>query len=297
MKIEMQAGASISELSFSRWDHAIVGEAVDPRGEAAIDFATRSADAVHRFHYDPKRLAIEFDGASYSAEEPERSFAGITGASVLLEATTLGFVEILLCCRALKQTGQASVSLVYAEPLRYFQPRRSQIVHRRDFELSDEVEEFTAVPGNAILLLPERPIKAVVFLGFEGQRLNRFLEQTGVSPSKCDYVLGVPAYRPGWEMNAFANNLRVLSGGQMAGHLQFCGANSPASAYEMLCRVHASCDGERFFITPIGTKPHGIGAALFLCDRSDVGVVYDNPKRKDKRSDELGTWHLFEALF
>jgi hypothetical protein len=98
-------------------------------------------------------------------------------------------------------------------------------------------------------------------------------------------------------MDAFANNLRVLRGGQMAGHVHFCGAHSPASAYEMLGRVYGSCDGQRFSVTPIGTKPHGIGAALFVCEHSDVGVVYDNPKRKKERSDKVGTWHLFDAEF
>ena len=116
MKIGMQAGASASELSFSRWSHAIVGEAVDPRGNAAIEFAKGSADAVHRFRYDPKKLSIEFDGAFYSAEEPEKAFVGIGGAPALLEATTLGFVEILLCCRALKQAGRAGGSWRFCQP-------------------------------------------------------------------------------------------------------------------------------------------------------------------------------------
>jgi len=297
MKIGNQAGANASELHISRWGHAIVGESVDPRGTAATEFAKSNADAVHRFCYDPKKLTIEFDGASYSAEEPEKAFTEIGDTPALLEATTLGFVEILLCCKALKQAGRTGVSLLYAEPLNYFRPRRSQIVHRRDFELSEEVEEFTALPGNAILLLPDRPIKAVVFLGFEGQRLNRFLEQTGISPSKVEYVFGVPAFRPGWEMDAFANNLQVRSGGEMAGHVHFCGANSPASAYAVLDRVYRSCDGQRCSVTPVGTKPHGIGAALFICEHPEVGVIYDNPKRKKERSDKVGAWHLFEAVF
>jgi hypothetical protein len=170
-------------------------------------------------------------------------------------------------------------------------------VHRRDFDLSDEVDDFTAVPGNTFLLLPERPLKVVVFVGYEGQRLNRYLEQTGVPPSKCSFVFGVPAYHPGWEMNSFANNFRVLKGEQMAGKVFFCGAQNPYSVYVMLNRIYKSCNGERVSITPIGTKPHGIGSALFLCEHSDVGVVYDNPKRKKERTDKVGTWHLFDVDF
>ena len=295
----MQSGANDSELTFGRWAHAIVGEAVDPRGNAAMEFAKRNSDHLHTFHYNPQKLIIELGGKSFSAEEPEKILADFNDSSVLLETTTLGFVEILFCCRALRQSQRRTASLLYTEPRRYNRPFHSKVVHRRDFELSEEVEMFTGVPGNARLLLPERPVKAVVFLGYEGQRLNRLLEQTGLSPSKCEFVFGVPAFHPGWEMDAFANNLRILKGEQMAGRLNFCGAQNPLSAYEMLGRIYESCDSQRIYVSvaPIGTKPHGIGAALFLSEHSDVGVVYDNPKRKKERSQNVGTWHLFNVEF
>jgi hypothetical protein len=140
-------------------------------------------------------------------------------------------------------------------------------------------------------------LKVAIFVGFEGQRLHRFLEQTGLSPRSCEFVFGVPAFHPGWEMDAFANNFRVLKGEEMSGRTSFCGAQSPASAYNRLQQIYNSCNGERLAVTPIGTKPHGIGAALFLCQHSDVGVVYDNPKRKKLRTDNVGTWHLFEIGF
>jgi hypothetical protein len=296
VRIRMQAGGAATELAFSGWGAAVVGEAVDPRGTAAIEFAKGNSGVVHTFRYDPKQLAVEVDGRAFSAEEPEKPFAAL-GGPILLETTTLGFVEILLCCRGLKAAGAASVWLVYAEPQDYNRPRRSQIVHRRDFDLSDEVEEFTAVPGNPLLLLPEREVRAVIFLGFESQRLNRFLDQTSIAPGCCEFVFGVPAFRPGWEMDSFANNFRVLKGEKMAGRVHFCGAHSPVSAYEALVRIYGACSSQRVSVAPIGTKPHGVGAALFLCEHPDVGVVYDNPKRKKERSSKVGTWHLFEAVF
>src|SRR5438552_3415362 len=111
MRILMQAGANPGELKFDGWDHAIVGEAIDPRGGAAIEFAKQNAKSVHTFRYNPKKLVVEFDGKSFSAEEPESAFAGVADAPALLETTTLGFVEILLCCRALKQSKRHAVTL------------------------------------------------------------------------------------------------------------------------------------------------------------------------------------------
>lgn len=298
MKISMQAGSAAAELTHARWQHAIVGEAVDARGEAAIKFARTHADTISAFRYNTDTLQVHHDQTTFSSEEPEQMFSSLAGKSILLESTTLGFVEILLCCRALKLSGQKSISLLYTEPKNYFRPRRSQIVHRRDFELSEEVEEFKAVPGNVILVSANAAIKCVIFLGFEGQRLNRFLEQTGIPVSKCSIVFGVPAFHPGWEMHAFANNLRIIKGEQMAGRLFFCGAQNVLSAYGKLNHIHNSCaTGERLLVTPIGTKPHGIGAALFLSEHSDVGVIYDYPKKKEKRSDSIDTWHLFEVEF
>jgi hypothetical protein len=297
MRIQMQTGSTQSELCFDRWDHAVMGDAVDARGEAAIEFAKANSNANHTFRYNPKALKIEFDGSQYSAEEPELVFDKFANKSVLLEATTLGFVEILLCCRALKQVGQGAVTLIYTEPKNYYQPRRSEIAHRRDFELTHEVENFMAVPGNTLLLSTDRPIKTVVFLGYEGQRLNRFMEQTGIPASKYSIVFGVPAFHPGWEMDAFSNNLLFLKGEQMAGKIHFCGAQNPLSAYLMIENIYKSCNAERLLITPIGTKPHGIGSALFLCEHLDVGVIYDNPKRKKGRSDSVETWHIFRAEF
>ena len=62
--------------------------------------------------------------------------------------------------------------------------------------------------------------------------------------------------------------------------------------------MYNSCgDEERLIILPIGTKPHGIGAALFACEYNDVGVVYDYPAKRQERSKSIGDWHLFNVDF
>lgn len=160
--------------------------------------------------------------------------------------------------------------------------------------MSDIVEQFSGIPGNAILLRDDVPAKAVFLLGYEGQRLEQALEQTDLRPSNCSVVFGVPAFRPGWEMDAYANNVRVIRERQLSRNILFAAAQNPAAAYAAIDRVYASCaPHERLVIVPIGTKPHGVGTALFACDHPDVGVLYDHPKRKQKRSEEVGTWHLY----
>lgn len=51
-------------------------------------------------------------------------------------------------------------------------------------------------------------------------------------------------------------------------------------------------------LAPIGTKPHAIGAIIFLINKKEVGVniglTYDFPKKKENRTDGIG--NIYEYL-
>jgi len=299
MDIQMQSGAAKTALLFGDWHAAIVGEVVDDRGAATVAFAKEHAGIVHTLTYDARSFQVTFDHSQLPAEDMDCVIAGLPWQSLLLETTTLGFVEILLSCRAVCQLGKCRLNLLYTEPAQYNRPQHGRVLHRRDFDLSNEVEDFSGVPGSAFMLREDCPTRAVFLVGYEGQRLEQALEQTAIRPSKCTIIFGVPAFRPGWEMDAFANNVSVMQERQLArGGVLFAGAQNPAAAYRAIDRVSRSCDpGERLLIGAIGTKPHGIGAALFACEHPDVGVVYDHPKRSKGRSAEIGSWHLFQIQY
>lgn len=174
------------------------------------------------------------------------------------------------------------------------------MLHRRLFELSDDVEIFSGVPGSVIVLRDENPNKAVFLVGYEGQRLDQALEQLNIRPSRTSVILGVPAFQPGWEMDSFANNLSVIKERDIKGDILFAGAENISAAFNSIEEIYKSCDrikGERLLIIPIGTKPHGIAAALFACKHKDVGLVYDYPQLKEKRSSKVSKWHLFNVNF
>lgn len=119
-----------------------------------------------------------------------------------------------------------------------------------------------------------------------------------IQPKACSVVFGVPAFKPGWEMDAFANNIRVIKERNIRGGVYFCGAENPASALDVLKRIESElAPGERLFVGPIGTKPMGIGVALFVSQKQDVGILYDHPRRRPNRSAEVGTWHLYDVEF
>lgn len=299
MKIIMQEAKELSDLTLSNWQVAIVGTPVDDRGAAAAQFVRAHAPEVHSVEYDETNFEILLDDERFNAESLTDHLVPLDGKTVLLEATTLGFVQIFLCCRALRHRGHKSIWLVYVEPLTYSNPRRRHVLHKRDFELSETVSGYRAIPGATFLLSDRRPRHGVFFLGYEESRLDVALEELEMfDPASCSVVFGVPAFKPGWEMNAFANNIRVMKSKAVSGGTHFCGAENPAAAVDVLDDIRDSLPfGSKIFVAPIGTKPTGIGAALFASEHPDVGILYDHPRRRPGRSKEVSSWHLYRAEF
>ena len=247
--------------------------------------------------YYPETSEIDIAGKRVSADALPDVLLKLFSGPVVLEATTLGFVEILLCCRAFHKIGIEAFGMTYVEPDRYHAPEleHSHLLHRRDFELSGEVPGYRAIPGNAILLGDRTLQKGVFFLGYEEARLRRAFEDLQmIRPSRSDVVFGVPAFKPGWEMDAIANNIAVIREQNIRGDVYFCGAENPAAVIEKLEDIHKGlAANERLFIAPIGTKPHGIGVALFASQHHNIGIIYDHPQRTSGRSDDIAHWHLF----
>jgi hypothetical protein len=245
--------------------------------------------------YAPDNLEVTLDGQLVVVDELPNALRPVATGRVLLEATTLGFAEIVLCCKALHSLGHDSFDIVYVEPNDYQRHPRHPLLSRRDFELSSEVPGYRAIPGSGLLLGDRKPVRSVFFLGYEEARLRRAFEELQMlSPATTSITLGVPAFKAGWEMDAMANNISVIREQNILGGVHFCGAENPYAVFELLSEVYQGLGpDERLVLAPIGTKPHGIGVALFAAVHDDVGIIYDHPKRIRKRSSNVGHWHLF----
>jgi hypothetical protein len=297
-RVEAQEAAQSHDLPQTHFDLAIVGESLDPRGAAAVAFLrNQSRTAITLTGYDADSYSLLIDGLAVDADDVATRLGAAAGEHAILEATTLGFVELFLALRALFEYGASEVDILYVEPDSYAKPHRSRsmLLSRREFELSEDVPGYRAIPGATIMLMDRVKHRGVFFLGFEERRLDvAFEDFQMLRPSDCNVVFGVPAFKAGWEMDAFANNVRVLIDRGFSDSARYCAANDPVSAYEYLQHVHAALDsGERMFVAPIGTKPHGVACALFAAETSGVGILYDHPRRKAGRSDGTGAWHLY----
>lgn len=296
MKIQLQKGKSADEVSWTHSEHIFHGEAVDDRGAEAMLHAKKWSDNLHIIRYFPDTHGVEIGGRIISSDNFTEAFSSFVDKRISLEATTLGFVELLLCYRALYELKIANVDTIYIEPKSYRSTPSGKLLERRDFELSDAVPGFQAVPGNGVLLNDRRPDKGVFLLGYEDSRLRRAFEDLQmIKPRLSSITFGVPAFNPGWEMDAIANNITVIVEQGIRGGVYFCGAENPLAVVELLEELYGGLRApERLFVAPIGTKPHGIGAALFASKHPDVGIIYDHPKRKDNRTSYTKSWHLFQ---
>lgn len=293
MYIELQQGSKATDLSLRAYALAFVGVPLDERGRQAVGEVERRSSSNHTLEYDGNSMSLTIDGQPCNQLELKQLMGSACGHPICLETTTLGFVEVLLCCRA--AFGVASVlECIYVEPGDYRRSIDSHLLAERDFELSGEVVGFRGIPGVTRMLNDRRIQRCVFFLGYEGARFRRaFTDLEMLRGNTSRVVFGIPAFRAGWEMDSLANNLSVMQDERVAS-VSFCGADNPRAAIDLLKSAYAALQlNEALFIAPIGTKLHGLATALFVAEHRSVGVIYDHPNRSPDRSTAVGNWHRF----
>jgi hypothetical protein len=240
--------------------------------------------------YGVDEMSLTVGGETKSSDLAAEMLSGFDKDKVVLEATTLGFAELFCAANALLTGGATAVNIIYIEPAEYQRasPGGDQFV------LSEPTRGYAPIP-NAIVDLTSDDVEAgVFFLGFEPERLDRALEEHQMIASKdVKLVFGIPAYHPGWELDAIIPHLPALEQHKL--QLDYCSANDPEAAFECLERTRAGLnEDKRMFVVPIGTKPCGIAAAIFASVYpTQVGLLFDHPRRKPKRSSGTDLWHRF----
>lgn len=282
--------ADVSQLGLVDGSVVFHGGVVDERGELTLDLGPTHHKVP--VTYDVQEMTISLAGETIEADYCEKALAPyLDGRDIVLEATTLGFAELFCLIRALIASGRHTFQITYAEPSRYNKPVGSGESHA----LSELINGYAPIPHSVVDLSSEEVEAGVFFLGYEQERMARALEEYQMISSKLvKVVFGVPAFRAGWELNAIVPHLQLLSehhGFEVA----YCSANDPGSAFESLERTLKSLSsGARMFIAPIGTKPCGVATAVFASlYPAESGILYDHPKKKNKRSFGVHIWHKY----
>lgn len=279
---------------------AFVGESVDDRGSATIKALQEVMTTVSTLRFDASNQVIYLDGREVNRE---RLVAHINGKErILLDVTTLGLGEILHILMATRQGGYKSVEFLYAEPVEYTQDivNGTDDPKRREFKLTKNCR-FQSVLGFAHEYQTNMKAAHVFFLGFEPGRIRNAFEQRDDlnTDQYCIHVIiGVPAFQAGWESNTIRPHLHVLVEQDINEHaITYCQANSIRESYLTLWDLYQQLGDERrcFYVSPLGTKPHAVGTALFLLETkgsdSATSLFYDHPERVSNRSSSVAAWH------
>lgn len=286
--------SNIKEIGF-------IGKSIDMRCEDAINTVKSLTENLINLEYDPNNLTVRIDDNYISVDDFTDFFLEhFFNKTIIIESTSLGFVEILLVISAMKSLDYSKeIHITYWEPLTYNSNRNDlNLLHKRDFELSEQVIGFKGIPGFTPLFLgdPEENKKVVFCLGFEVSRLERALEELQmINPKTSNLIFGVPAFQPGWEMNSFANHINMMEEWKIHGGISFSGATNPLAIYNYLSKLKLTTNDDEIILVPLGTKPAGLGVILFLVDHpEDVKVLYDHPVKENKRTNYIASKHFYE---
>lgn len=176
--------------------------------------------------------------------------------------------------------------LVYVEPRSY--TRSATPAPGSIYDLSQKVAGIRPLPGFASLARRAREpsVCFVPMLGFEGTRLGHLLGEVDPAPEKTVPVVGLPGFRIEYPYSTYLGNRDHLEANFMHRRVRYAKANCPFDAFHILHKILLDHPKDLVQVAPIGTKPHALAAVLFALARPDrVELIYDNPVRKDKRTE------------
>lgn len=291
--------ANEASLYAEKWDAALVGDVCDDRTTSSKDYALKHCDSLIHIKYCSDELEILANNKKYQCYEIPEFIKSLNVKKILLDATTLGVVEIGLLLKHLHATKKIKCSILYVEPGAYVKKRVESVsaINEREFDLSMELIGFKGIPSLTKAIDIKIPNNVIFFLGFESYRLKNALEALNISPKECSLVFGVPSYQSGWETNAFDNNIKCINDHDLGGRIYFCGADNPSAVFEELKRIRINIgDDSEMTIVPIGSKPHAIGALTFMAGQRCVNMLYDHPIKSKNRTDSVGAFHLYKLV-
>ena len=269
------------------------GDTLDNRSQSILDFFSDKIENKKKVVYDEENFKIHIDDNIYRNIELGKDYIKKLSYDLYyLDATSLGFAELLLILHNLNTFHKnKKIKIIYAEPKEYKKGKNKEF--QDEFDLTTTSGKFQKIPPYSLLIDSNSSQKAILvsFLGFENNRLGRIMESDdGARYEKYIPILALPAFEAGWENISLRRHYEELKD---INTIKFSPANNP---YEMNQVLELIYKNERYnknlVLAPIGTKPHALGAMIFLINKQEegitIGLTYDFPKKKENRTDGIG---------
>jgi hypothetical protein len=191
-------------------------------------------------------------------------------------------------------TSNIEIIVIYAEPYSY---KRHYSEDRLIYDLSERIMGLNPLPGFFSFSSPNNDdVCFVPLLGFEGPRFQYLLEHVDPPGEKVYPVIGVPGFEPEYPFVTYYSNGRVLDSSKSWQKVKFAPAYCPFSIFYLLKELHRRYEGNILKIAPIGTKPHALGVFMYAIlnrEKRNVELIYDNPIRKEGRSEGIARIHIY----
>lgn len=244
--------------------------------------------------YDPIEIIINIGNESFAVGDLSKY--SLPEGNILVDATSLALPELIYLFMIFKFNTK-EFDVIYAQPNYYSSSKLEGVDSIRTFELSDDGFGIQQLPP--FVGLTEKSTM-MIFLGFEGHRVGALLQTEELNTFDSTCLLGIPAFKLGWEKLTLANNykqLDVLRSNKNAS-FTFAGANDPFKVYELIEQNYHAQEYEekRLCLAPLGTKPATIAAAQFAANFEKTIVLYDFVQKRERRSLGTDLVHFWEYM-
>ncbi|QKI90058.1 hypothetical protein [Thiomicrorhabdus xiamenensis] len=310
-----QKTSSIDQIEFrDGYDSIFIGSCVDldDRSELVNKYILKGFSKKKIFYvfYDSQSFKMQVNGKIYTLDQAFNLISEVAGKSVLIECTTIDFVELTFILKQLYGKVDA-IDFLYLSPDSYgkgFSPS----INTHDFQLSDSFKKSMPVPGFTPMLGSHgSKVSLVAFVGFEGSRVGRVLnDDENATIKNLLIAFAVPPFQSGWENHSIFQHAQFLEE-SVCGEAEFISAYSPLSTYVFLAdRIEPVIeDNDVLQIAAYGTKPSSIGASVYAVEKLleqnekmlagdfsgilQISLQYDFPNKSSHRSSGVGNVYLY----
>lgn len=284
-------------ISEARFDVGFTSSTYDDRGLCSKNIVNANCDILFEVQYDFETYSLKVNNDIIKLNELSSHFNNHNAQRIIFDSTNLSFAEIIILLNIyIKTFSVGFIEFIYVEPDEY-SSRKPGPLSTHSFDLSDKIHDTAAIPPFYYEVGMDDRAHLMAFLGFESDRLARALNpDEGANHNTLSVAFGVPPFKTEWEVHSMMQNVQTLSQ-YSPQDCYFIPANNPRTAYHIIEHVNQSLDeDERLILAPLGTKPEAIGVALYTVLNERIGVLFDFPQKRQKRTKGIGPIHNYSVM-
>ncbi len=231
--------------------------------------------------------------ASIEVEEMREYIQSINASykKILVDITLLNTRFLGAFLALLPEFDWNTVCFCYTEPKEYL--KREGENDR--FDLKNTTLGFDEIPNLETDGDITTECEWVVFMGFEGERLQKLEEEAAPGRKYVIPVMCIPAMNAEWHNFAMDANLDFIDRLEEHEGFKYVSAVNPFDVYNFLLSEKEG--GVRMKISPIGTKLTILGSIMYIIENSEDMLLTDNPFQGNENTKEYGQSFYYDLTY